>query len=236
MVDFHSHILPGIDDGAKDIETSVKMLELSKSQGVHTIIATPHYYANKATIDEFLKAREDSYNSLMAYVTDKEIEIPKILLGVEVAFSAECTAIDMSRLCIENTNAILIELPYTFLNGWIYKEIYNISMKHSLDVILAHAERYIGKRNDFSMIDPFLDLDMYIQINADSFIDRRFRKAVKKFFEKGKVDLIGSDAHNLTTRVSRIDKAYRLINKSYGEKELKRIRENSIKILGEQVV
>ncbi len=236
MVDFHSHILPGIDDGAKDVETSVKMLELAKSQGVHTIIATPHYYVKKKKVDEFLSERAESYRILMDYVSANNIDIPKIILGAEVAFSVECCQIDMSKLCIENTNAVLIELPYKFLNGWIYKEIYNISMRHSLEIILAHAERYIGKRNDFSMIDPFLELDMYIQINADSFIDKKLKKTIKKFFEKGKVDLIGSDAHNLSTRVSKIDKAYQYIAKKYGEKELEKIKENYMRILGEQVI
>ena len=236
MVDFHSHILPGIDDGAKDVETSVKMLELAKSQGIHTIIATPHYYPNKKKLEDFFSARAESYKILMDYVSANNIDIPKIVLGAEVAFSAECTMIDMSKLCIENTNAVLIELPYKFLNGWIYKEIYNISMKHSLDVVLAHAERYIGKRNDFSMIDPFLELDMYIQINANSIIDRKMRKIIKKFFRKGKVDLIGSDAHNLDSRVSNIDKAYQYIAKKYGEKELEKINANYEKILGEQVI
>ncbi len=236
MVDFHSHILPGLDDGAKDVETSVKMLKLAKAQGIHTIIATPHYYATKASIDEFLRKREESYRALMDYVSENNIDIPRIIKGAEVAFSMECKELDMSKLCIENTNAVLIELPYVFLNGWIYKEIYNISMKHSIDVVLAHAERYVGKKNDFSMIEPFLELDMYIQINADSFIDRKLKKTIKKFFEMGKVDLIGSDAHNMSNRISKIDKAYQYISKKYGVKELERIKENSIKILGEQVV
>ena len=236
MVDFHSHILPGIDDGAKTVEDSVNMLMLAKAQGVDTIIATPHYYATKATVDEFLLAREESYNRLMNYVTENSLEIPRIILGAEVAFSVECTKLDMSKLCIENTNALLIELPYTFLNGWIYKEIYNISMKHSVDIIIAHAERYIGKRNDFSMIEPFLELDMYIQINASSIVEFRTRRAVKRFFELGKVDLLGSDAHNMGNRVSKMDKACKYIIRKYGEQKLNKIKENSMKILNEQVM
>lgn len=236
MVDFHSHILPGIDDGAKTVEDSVKMLMLAKAQGVDTIIATPHYYATKATIDEFLLAREESYKTLMKYVTENNLDIPKIILGAEVAFSVKCTKLDISRLCIENTNALLIELPYTFLNGWIYKEIYNISMRHSVDIIIAHAERYVGKRNDLSMIEPFLELDMYIQINASSVVEFRTRRAVKKFFDLGRVDLIGSDAHNMGKRISKMDKAWQYIAKKYGEQKIRKIEENSKKILGEQVV
>ena len=86
MVDFHSHILPGIDDGAKDVETSVKMLELAKSQGIHTIIATPHYYPNKKKLEDFLSARAESYKILMDYVSANNIDIPKIVLGQKSPF------------------------------------------------------------------------------------------------------------------------------------------------------
>ena len=64
VIDFHSHILPGIDDGARNLETSLAMLRQVSSQGVDYMIATPHFYASHDRVDAFLNRREDAYNSL----------------------------------------------------------------------------------------------------------------------------------------------------------------------------
>ena len=176
MVDFHSHILPGIDDGAKDLETAGKMLELSKKQGVNIIIATPHFYASQSTVAEFIEKRNKCYNELMDYVKANNLDVPEVILGAEVAFCEEILKVDLRELCIGNTDAVLIELPFTYLNEWVYSELYNMSMKYGVDIILAHIERYVGKHNDFSRLEPFFELDMCMQINADTFIDRKFKK------------------------------------------------------------
>ena len=83
MVDFHTHILPGIDDGSKDVEMSLAMLAAEKDQKVDKIIATPHFYAKQDSVQKFLERRRASYERLMhAYSRDTE-QIP-ILLGAEV--------------------------------------------------------------------------------------------------------------------------------------------------------
>ena len=231
MVDFHSHILPGIDDGAVDVETSAKMLELSKSQGVNTIVATPHFYAHKQSLSEFLKTRQRSYENVMEYAASENLDIPDIILGAEVLFVEELFKKDIKKLCIGNTNTILIELPFTYFNEWIYNEIYNISMRYELDIVLAHIERYIKKRSDFSKVKPFFEMDTYIQVNADSFIDRRYKKTVKKIMKDYRIDILGSDSHNLDSRVSHMDKANAYIAKKYGDQTMMRMMKNAYNIL-----
>lgn len=231
MVDFHSHILPGIDDGAKDIETAGKMLELSKKQGVNTIVATPHFYATHSTVEEFLEKRSECYNGLMRYIEENKLDVPEIILGAEVAFSEKILKVDLRKLCIENTDTVLIELPFTYLNDWVYSEMYNLSMRYGVDIVLAHIERYVGKRNDFSKLEPFFDLDLTMQVNADTFIDRKFKKIVKELMARGKVDVIGSDFHNLSKRISNMDKAARVISKKYGENKLNSIMVNARKLI-----
>lgn len=231
MIDFHSHILPYMDDGAQDVEMSAKMLELSKQQGVNTIVATPHYYARKGTVAEFLLKREESFNKLKEYIAKNNLDVPEIVLGAEVAFSEEILSLDIKKLCIEGTNFVLLELPFSYFNQWIYDEIYNMSMKNEVDFILAHIERYVGNKNDFSAIKPFFDLDMLIQVNADTFIDKHSKKIIQTLLKKYRVDLIGSDAHNLEKRVSNMDKAMKIIKKKYGENTLNKIMGNAKKIL-----
>lgn len=231
MVDFHSHILPGIDDGAKDVNMSVEMLLLSKKQGVNTIVATPHFYIMKTTIEEFLEARQKSYDELMAYVKEHNIDIPKIVLGAEVAFCEELMDADLKKLCIEGTDALLLELPFTYLNEWVYNGIYSMSMKHGVDIILAHVERYVKNFKDFSSIKPFFDLDVYMQVNSDTFLDRKSKKIIKELMKNGKINFIGSDSHNLSKRASSMDLAANKIIKKYGEDKLKKIMYNGKKFL-----
>ena len=230
MVDFHSHILPGVDDGAKDIDTAVQMLVTSKNQGVEKIIATPHFYGNKDNLDDFLARREESYNMLMSYIKEKELDVPEIILGAEVAFCEEILNLDIRKLCIEGTETLLIELPFSFINEWVYNKLYNMIMKYGVDIVLAHIERYVRNPKDLSCIQPFIDLDLMMQVNADSFLKRKHKKTIKKLIENKKLDFIGSDMHNTTTRVSHMDQAVKKIRKKYGEEVLSRVMFNTNKI------
>ena len=82
-IDFHSHILPGIDDGSKDIEESVKLLDDMAADGVDVVVATPHFYCMKKTIEKFLSRRDEAYEKLRPYIKP---EHPKILLGGEILY------------------------------------------------------------------------------------------------------------------------------------------------------
>lgn len=231
MIDFHSHFLPEIDDGAKSVEMAAQMLALSKSQGVNTIVATPHFYIKKGSVDDFLEKRKKSYEKLMAYVNENNIDIPEIKLGAEVAFSEEILNEDIKKLCIEGTSTVLIELPFSFWNDWIYNALFEISVKNKVDIVIAHLERYITNHKDFSPINPLFELDVYIQVNADSIIDKSYKKIIKKLFDKYRVDLIGTDMHNLEKRTTHYDKAIKHIQKKYSERKFNKIISNGKMLL-----
>lgn len=231
MIDFHSHILPGIDDGAKDIETAAKMLTLSKSMGVDTVVATPHFYPWQDSVPEFLKKREESYKKLVEYISVHKLDVPEVILGAEVAFSGDILNIDIGKLTIGNTEAILIELPFEYWNEWIYTELYRLSMEFGLDIILAHIERYIPGHRDFTKVEPFFDMNMCIQVNADSFLDRKGMKIIKKLVKRDKLHLIGSDMHNLENRITHMDEAVKKAGKKFGMGFLNEITNNGRKIL-----
>lgn len=84
VIDFHSHILPGIDDGSRNVETSIGMLWMCKEHGVDTMIATPHFYADSNTVEKFIDSRQKAYDKVMA----ENMDIPQIIMGAEVAFFA----------------------------------------------------------------------------------------------------------------------------------------------------
>ena len=86
-VDFHSHILPRMDDGSPDVETSLQMLRSLRDQGVERVALTPHYYAHRSSVERFLKKRDDAYQQLLEAIGDEPM--PELLLGAEVALDYE---------------------------------------------------------------------------------------------------------------------------------------------------
>ncbi len=231
MIDFHSHFLPGIDDGAPDVETAANMLLKSKSQGVEIIVATPHFYPHKQTVDEFLRCRSESYTLFKKYLDENSMDVPEIRLGAEVRFSHEIMDMQPEKLVIEGTNTILVELPFTYWNEWIYEDLFKLSVKHKLKVVIAHLERYIENVKAFKYISNLFEMNNYIQINVDSFLDRKQRKIINHLFKNYRIDLLGTDMHNLTNRTTNIDKAVAFIRKKYGENYLGEIFSNSEKLL-----
>jgi len=231
VIDFHSHVLPFVDDGAKDVETAAKMLVLSKSQGVDTVVATPHFYPSKMSVDDFLRNRQESYLKLKQYIEDNNLNVPEIRLGAEVAFSHEFMSMNPERLRIEGTDTILIELPFTFWNNWVYDDLFELSGRYKLNVVIAHLERYIENVKAFKFIQSLFDLNVFIQVNATSIIDKSKRKIIKHLFKKCRIDLLGTDMHNLGERTSNIDSAVRIISKKYGEECIADILSNSKELL-----
>lgn len=109
MIDFHTHILPGIDDGAKDVSVSAAMLEMEKEQGVNEIVLTPHYYGKFYSPTDFVRRRAAAYEKLLAVAAGEFF----FTLGAEIHFSdtlsvnAECR-----KLAIGDTRYALVELPF----------------------------------------------------------------------------------------------------------------------------
>ena len=104
MIDFHTHILPGIDDGAKDVSVSAAMLEMEKEQGVNEIVLTPHYYGKFYSPTDFVRRRAAAYEKLLAVAAGEFF----FTLGAEIHFSdtlsvnAECR-----KLAIGDTRYVI---------------------------------------------------------------------------------------------------------------------------------
>ena len=141
MIEYHCHILPGIDDGAKDAETSLAMIEMMKEQGIERIAATPHFYAHREkSVADFMKKRQAAFDK----IRDKAA-VSDIRLGAEVSIEHGISELpDIEKLAIEGTRMILLELPYRAYAKWMSEEIYNIGAEYKLKVILAHVHRTLS--------------------------------------------------------------------------------------------
>ncbi len=188
IIDFHSHILPGVDHGSEDLTTSLSQLYIAKENCVNRILATSHFYPAQHNVSDFLQMRD---KAAAALISSKGADMPEIKLGAEVLICDGLERLpDLHKLCFQGTNYILIELPFFEFTDSMANTIEAI-LDQGLNVILAHADRYPK-----STIEILLDCGVkMLQINVDSLCTFFKKKHIYKWFEKGFVGMIGSDIH-----------------------------------------
>ncbi|MBQ8696464.1 MAG: capsular polysaccharide biosynthesis protein [Clostridia bacterium] len=214
MTDFHSHILPGMDDGSKNSEQSVAMLRRLREQGVGTVVATPHFLAGRESVSDFLDRREKSRARLMKKVPD---DVPRILTGAEVSFySGMGNMTDLGRLCIEGTNILLLEMPFTRWSSYTVRELFDISCSHGVTLALAHIDRYMPYQSN-DIWTKLVSGDILLQANADYFINFWTRSRAVRMLRSGMIHMIGSDCHNMSSRAPNFSDAMRHIRKRLGD-------------------
>ncbi|MBP3446444.1 MAG: capsular polysaccharide biosynthesis protein [Clostridia bacterium] len=213
MIDFHSHILPVMDDGSKNTQESIAMLNSLKAQGVKRVVVTPHFYANDDSVSSFLERRQKSFEKLKAEFAEAS---PEIVLGAEVRYYDGISKLEnLSDLCIQGTRMLLIEMPGARWTEYVLSELFNLAAYSGHTVVLAHIERYMNYQSA-DVFEKLLANDVLMQVNAD-FVTGFFSKhKALNLFRKEKLHFIGSDCHNLTTRPPEIAKAYELIGKKLG--------------------
>ena len=196
LTDYHCHILPGIDDGAENTETSLKMIEMMKEQGVERIVSTSHFYSHREkSVADFIAKRQAAFNKIK-----KKMAIKNVLLGAEVSIEHGISELpDIQKLAIEGTNIILLELPYHPYAKWMSEEIYNIAAEYKLVVMLAHVHRYLPYYSK-DEIETILSTDAILQINNEAFTSWKEKKIVKRVMADSDRFVFGSDSHNTDSR------------------------------------
>jgi protein-tyrosine phosphatase len=231
ITDFHSHILPGIDDGSRSVEESLGMLRMEARQGIQRIVATPHFYPQQNSPAEFLERRAESARVLQEALA-QEPPLPQIYLGAEVYFFQGISDCEQLReLTIEKNSYILIEMPMPPWSDRMYRELQDIHYKQGLNPIVAHVDRYIRPFKTYDIPSRLAELPVLVQANASFFRDRFTRSMAMRMLRQGQIHLLGSDCHNLTTRVPNLDQAVQLIGKQLGEEALRWIQSNADDVL-----
>lgn len=220
MIDFHSHILPGIDDGSRSVEMSLQMLETMHKQQIDTVIATSHFYATERSPQRFLYRRQEAWNRLKAELPD---DSPKILLGAEVLYFPGISRMaELPELCMEGTNILLLEMPFERWTERMVREVKELAGSGDYTILLAHIERYYFKQPK-DVWDDFLDIDILMQSNADFFLPLWTKRKALKLLKEGRIHLLGSDAHNMTERAPRMEQAISMIEKHLGQEVIRQM-------------
>ncbi len=212
MIDFHSHILPAIDDGSQDVETSLKMLDLSRQNGVDTVVLTPHCHPrSQEHIDKFLERRDNAFKTLSSLVTE---ELPQLIPASEIRIYQDFHKYKrLDELCISGTNYILLEMPYELWKDYAFEEIYQLT-RLGFKPIMAHLDRFLDQQKHFREI---FSLGSLVQMNTSAFLETATRKKMADFFMAGHIHVIGSDTHDLLERKPDMKDAYDVISKKFGQ-------------------
>ncbi len=224
MIDLHSHILPGIDDGAKTFDDSLEILRGLASQGITEVVLTPHYVVDTSYVST-RKANQKIFAELQTKIKQANIPV-QVYLANEIYIDREIEKLLKAEIIspINDTKNILVELP---MSGEFqdYEDIL-LSLKYAgWNVILAHPERYHSFQKNYNLILSLVNQGILLQSNLGSIIgqyDKEAKKTVKHLAKDKLIYCFGTDIHRVRD-FSEIAKAQKKLRKYYSEEELEEV-------------
>lgn len=234
MIDIHSHILPGIDDGAKAVEDTIEMLRIASKNGIKKIAATSHFYPG---------FYENNYEDICKIVNEVQSKLEEVSIDVKI-FPGQEVFLDRHTVELYNkgilkgindTKYMLVELPMETMPKNALDIIYELRIKGIIP-ILAHPERYVYIMEKPLIINDFIEEHCLFQINSGSItgiFGKKVEKTSKNLIAQGICQFIASDAHSTGRRCPDIKEALDIassLNKGIGEK----VQENAEKLLNNE--
>lgn len=215
VIDFHTHILPGIDDGSVNSDMSIEMLKMLSVQGVDALIATPHFYYDEISVTDFLKNRDLSLNTLIDELKKRNIkDRPRIIPGAEVSFFHGLDNMEAApKLCLGGTNYMLVEMPLRKWDVKDYATLARLSRNRDIIPIIAHIERYLTVNSLKEMMTNIIQIGALVQVSTNFFISRITRIRAKSMLKNGLIQFLGTDCHDLDKRKPNYDLAIEVIKK-----------------------
>jgi protein-tyrosine phosphatase len=207
MIDLHAHVLPGIDDGAINMDESLSMLEFAQADGITTIVGTPHF----GGIDQdFVECVSQRWNELRQTI-DANATAVNLLLGFELLLTPALLNHDakVQTLGINGGRYLLVELPSGFWPPYLYDVVFRLQSL-GMRPILAHAERYQAIARDPELAVDLVARGVLLQVNGDSVLSlggRPLQRCAHGLLERGLVSFLSSDAHSIQRRPPRLQAA-----------------------------
>lgn len=237
-IDIHSHILPGIDDGARNEKESLRMFQIAAEAGIGTVIATPHFHYKKGRVSP-----QDIYNTILKMqelLEENKIPI-KICPGNELYYShGLLDAVKAGEaLTMAGSEYVLLEFSPGSEKRKIQNAIYQF-LCEGYNPIIAHAERYQAFQYQFDFIEEIEKMGAYYQINGSSLNGAagwKIRKFSRNLMKKDFITFIATDAHDVDKRAPHFGKMTDWIVKKEGESQLKvYLKENPEKIIKNEII
>ena len=217
MIDIHSHVVWGLDDGATGVEQSLSMLRAAADSGTTDIVATPHSNAEFSYQAELL---EERICQLSASTGGK----PRIYRGCDFHLSFDNIDDVLERpakYSINGKQYLLVECP-DFHVGKHTERVLQRLVDYGIVPVLTHPERNPVLQRDLSRLEEWVDLGCLVQVTALSIsggFGRTACAAVGRLLDRGLVHVVASDAHDPEYRHARLDEACGLVRSRYGEEQ-----------------
>ena len=216
-IDIHSHILPGMDDGSRSMEQTLRMLEIAVSEGITAMLATPHNMPGKGCPPAGVVRRKAEE---LRRITEKEGIQIEIMTGTEYYYRGDVLDILESGdvVTLGNSDCVLVEFEPMAERNYIRNALRNI-LGLGYTPVIAHVERYAKLMDDTAVLNDIKKNGVLIQVNAMSVTGdngRQSRKDVKGLLKKGLVDFIGTDAHSDGRRAPYMKKCADILYRKYG--------------------
>lgn len=218
FVDIHTHILPGIDDGAPNLDEAKKLVQIAQEDGIRSIFLTPHYRGvYRKHTPSVLRSAFD------AFCQEMNTAFPdmRFFLGCEIHCQSDVPELlrEEKLLTLSNSQYILLEFSNSAFRSQIISAVHE-TVRNGFTPIIAHAERCATLRSDYALVTELLELGALIQLNADSVMGRLgfgIKRFCHKLLKTRCVHFIASDAHNPTQRPPLLRECYWRVCKKYGE-------------------
>ena len=207
MIDLHCHILPGLDDGARDLDQAVEMARIAHEDGIETIVATPHLFNGSFAYDD-LGVFEEKRALLEGALTARNIPL-KVLSGAEVHITHDLVAAvrrHRERLVLAGGSYIFVEFPHDHVFQGV-KDLFFELMSERVTPIIAHPERNTAFARFPKLLFDLVEMGALAQANGGSLLGRYgpdSEGAVLRFLELNLVHFISSDGHNTHSKPPRL--------------------------------
>ena len=231
LYDIHCHILPGVDDGAKNMDIALALIEKEIEAGVETIILTPHFRK-----EMFEPEMEDIWNAYDELLYETRYKNIRLYLGCEFHANMEMveTLDNDLRPTLADSRYVLTEFAHNSTRAFM-KERADALLMSGYRPIIAHIERYRATRKDFDLIEDLIEMGCEVQVNADAIIGRDglgAQRFCKKLMQEDMLHYVGSDTHNLRGRAPHLGECCEYLKKHMGRLYTSRImRDNPSKIV-----
>ncbi|MBI9008849.1 MAG: capsular biosynthesis protein [Tenericutes bacterium] len=227
MIDIHTHILPCVDDGSPDMQTSIDLIKEEITQGVTDVFVTPHYFKQRGYLSP-VKENIEGFNSLKEEIEKQGLKV-NLYLGNEIYYNIHTLRDLESGLTkpLGNSKYVLIEFSLFEEDEDIAEAVHNLTAKGYLPII-AHPERY-PYLNDLNSYAYLKRMGALIQLNASSLTGdygRKVKKFVLKAIKNNLVDFVASDIHDF--RMSNLLRAYDVVKTSFSKEIADKLFNNSV--------
>ena len=231
IIDFHSHVLPRIDDGSASLEESIALLNLEAKQGIGRVVATPHFYPRHDEPQAFLRRRREAELRLREEMA-RHSGLPELSIGAEVHFFSGISESEvLPQLTIDSKSCILLEMPQSPWTEAMYRELEQIPARQGITPVIAHVDRYIGPFRPHGIPERLAELPVLVQANASFFLRRSTARMALRMLKMDQIQLLGSDCHDLDNRPPRLGDAVEKILGSLGREALDHIAEYQCSVL-----